>query len=77
MRNSGGSPQLQPLLRQQKNEKITRLREYTLSHTEILMQLEKEVKGNSRDIENIFTVLRELIGQQSTPKPRNRIGFKI
>jgi len=59
---------------------FTRLREYTLTHTEILMQLaklEKEVKGNSRDIENIFTVLRELIGQQSTPKPRNRIGFKI
>jgi hypothetical protein len=59
---------------------FTRLKEYTLTHTEILMQLaklEKEVKGNSRDIENIFTVLRELIGQQSTPKPRNRIGFKI
>lgn len=59
---------------------FTRLREYTLTHTEILMQLaklEKEVKGNSRDIENIFTVPRELISQQSTPKPRNRIGFKI
>nr|WP_223713912.1 ORF6N domain-containing protein [Niabella beijingensis] len=58
---------------------FTRLREYTLTHTEILMQLaklEKEVKGNSRDIENIFTVLRELISQQSTPKPRNKIGFK-
>lgn len=58
---------------------FTRLREYTLTHTEILRQLaklEKEVNGNSRDIENIFAVLRELIEQQSKPKPRNRIGFK-
>ena len=58
---------------------FTRLREYTLTHTEILRQLaklEKEVNGNSRDIENIFAVLRELIEQQSKPRPRNRIGFK-
>lgn len=58
---------------------FTKLREYTLTHTEILMQLaklEKEVKGNSHDIENIFAVLKELIEKQSTPKPRNTIGFK-
>ncbi|MGC4235044.1 MAG: hypothetical protein QM594_18880 [Niabella sp.] len=36
----------------------------------------KEVKGDSRDIENILVVLRELISQQSTTKPRNKIGFK-
>ncbi|WP_245645808.1 ORF6N domain-containing protein [Niabella ginsenosidivorans] len=58
---------------------FTRLKEYTLTHKEILRQfaqLEKEVKGNSRDIENIFAVLRELIEKQSHPIPRNKIGFK-
>ena len=58
---------------------FTKLREYALTHKEILLQLaklEKEVKGNSRDIENIFAVLKELIEKQSRPLPRNRIGFK-
>jgi ORF6N domain len=59
---------------------FTKLREYTLTHKEILLQLaklEKEVKGNSRDIENIFMVLKELIEKQQKPlPPRNRIGFK-
>lgn len=58
---------------------FSRLREYALTHKEILKQLaimEKEVKGNSRDIENIFMVLKELIEKQSSPAPRNRIGFK-
>ncbi len=58
---------------------FTKLREYALTHKEILLQLsklEKEVKNNSRDIENIFTILKELIGKQSDPAPRNRIGFK-
>ncbi|GAB3422945.1 ORF6N domain-containing protein [Niabella aquatica] len=58
---------------------FTKLREYTLTHKEILIQLaklEKEVIGHSRDIENIFTVLKELIEKQSTPTPRNKIGFK-
>ncbi|HRN57282.1 MAG TPA: ORF6N domain-containing protein [Agriterribacter sp.] len=58
---------------------FTKLREYTLTHKEILIQLaklEKEVKGNSRDIENIFMVLKELIQKQSTPIVRNKIGFK-
>lgn len=58
---------------------FTKLREYTLTHKEILAQLaklEKEVTGNSRDIENIFTVLKELIEKQSTLTPRNKIGFK-
>ncbi len=56
---------------------FTQLREHALTHKDILLtlsQLEQEVKNNSRDIENIFTVLKELIGKQSTP--RNRIGFK-
>lgn len=58
---------------------FTKLREYTLTHKEILLQLsklEKEVKGNSKDIENIFMVLKELIEKQSVPSPRNKIGFK-
>jgi hypothetical protein len=44
-----------------------------------LAKLEKEVKGNSKDIENIFIVLKELIEKQSTPPPpapRNKIGYK-
>ena len=58
---------------------ITRLREYALTHKEILLQLaklEKEVKGNSKDIENIFMVLKELIEKESKPAQRNKIGFK-
>ncbi len=58
---------------------FTRLREYALTHKEILLQLgklEKEVKGNSKDIENIFMVLKELLEKESKPQPRNKIGFK-
>jgi ORF6N domain len=59
---------------------FTRLREYALTQKEILVQLtklEKEVRGNNKDIENIFLVLKELIEKQSTPPaPRNKIGFK-
>jgi hypothetical protein len=58
---------------------FTRLREYALTHKEILLQLaklEKEVKGNSKDIENIFMVLKELLEKESKPTPRNKIGFK-
>ena len=60
---------------------FTKMREFALTHKEILLQLsrlEKEVKGNSKDIENIFMVLKELIGKQQKPlpAPRNKIGFK-
>lgn len=59
---------------------FTKLREYALTHKEILLQLaklEKEVKGNSKDIENIFMVLKELIEKQNKPlPPRNKVGFK-
>ncbi len=59
---------------------FTKMREYALTNKEILIQLaklEKEVSGNSKDIENIFVVLKELISKQSAPqKPRNKIGFK-
>ena len=59
---------------------FVKMREYALTHKEILLQLsklEKEVTGNSKDIENIFMVLKELIEKQSKPNlPRNKIGFK-
>jgi phage regulator Rha-like protein len=58
---------------------FVKMREYALTHKEILLQLaklEKEVKGNSKDIENIFMVMKELIEKHSTPTPRNKIGFK-
>lgn len=58
---------------------FVKMREYALTHKEILLQLarlEKEVKGNSKDIENIFTVLKELIEKDAKPATRNKIGFK-
>ena len=59
---------------------FTKLREYALTHKEILLQLsklEKEVKGNSRDIENIFMVIKELLEKQNQPPlPKNKIGYK-
>ncbi len=58
---------------------FTKLREYAITHKEILLQLsklDKEIKGNSRDIENIFIVLKELIEKQTKPLPRNPIGFR-
>jgi hypothetical protein len=38
--------------------------------------LEKEVKSNNQDIENIFTVLKEVIEKQSNSSARNKIGYK-
>lgn len=58
---------------------FTRMRQHALTHKEILLklsQLEKEVKSNSRDIENIFTALKELIAKHGTPSPRRKIGYK-
>jgi hypothetical protein len=58
---------------------FTRLREYSLTHKEILLQLaklEKDVKGNNKDIENIFLVLKEFLEKEIKPTQRNKIGFK-
>ena len=58
---------------------FTKMRHYALTHKDILLQLsklEQQVKGNSRDIENIFAVLKELINKHSVPVQRNKIGFK-
>jgi hypothetical protein len=58
---------------------FTRLREYALTHKDILLKLaklEKEVKESGRDIENIFIVLKELIEKDEQPKQTRRIGFR-
>jgi len=65
---------------------FTKMREFALTHNEILTQLarlEKEVgsinrntERNTKDIENIFTVLKELIEKDAKPGPRRKIGFK-
>ena len=65
---------------------FTKMREFALTHNEILMQLarlEKEVNDNNRnternskDIENIFAVLKELIEKDAKPAARRKIGFK-
>ncbi len=65
---------------------FTKMRAFALSQKEILMQLaklEKEVSSNNRnaernskDIENIFMVMKELVEKHSNPPARNRIGFK-
>ena len=65
---------------------FTKLRKYALTHNEILMhlaKLEKEISDNNRntekntkDIENIFAVLKELIEKDARPAPRTKIGFK-
>jgi hypothetical protein len=58
---------------------FTKLRQHALTHKEILIQLarlEREVKGNSKDIENIFIVLKELLPVNSNPSSKNKIGFK-
>ena len=55
---------------------FTRMRAFSLTHKDILLQLanlEKEVKGNSKDIENIFMVLKELIEKQHKPQRENHI----
>jgi hypothetical protein len=58
---------------------FTKMREYALTHKDILMnlsELKKQVKGNSKDIENIFLVLKDLLQKQASSKPRTKIGFK-
>ena len=65
---------------------FTKMRAFALTQTEILTQiakLEKELhrsnqntERNSQDIENIFTVLKELIAKEAKPAARKRIGFR-
>ena len=58
---------------------FAKIREFALTNNEVLVQLsklEKEVANNSKDIANIFSVLRELLEKQAKPLPRNRIGYK-
>jgi len=56
----------------------TKLRETLLTHKDILLKLEhleKKITGHDKDIELIFSALKQLI-QQPNP-PRKRIGFKV
>ena len=56
---------------------FTKMREIISSNKEILLkldQLEKRVGANSNDIEEIFSVLRQLINPK--PQPKKRIGYK-
>lgn len=59
---------------------FTKMREYAITNKEILLQLsklEKEVKGNTQDIENIFMVIKELVEKQIKPSSPAKIkGFK-
>lgn len=65
---------------------FTKMREFASTHKDILVQLaklEKEMcknnrtsERNSKDIENIFTVLKELVAKDAKPTPRKRIGFR-
>jgi len=57
---------------------FTKLREIVLTHKDILLkleQIEKQVTQNSKEIQIIFSALRQLLQQED--KPRERIGFKI
>lgn len=58
---------------------FTKMRDYALTHKEILIQLaklEKETQGNRKDIDSIFLVLKDLIASQKQAlPPRNPIGF--
>jgi len=58
---------------------FAKMRAYALTNKEVLMQLsklEKEVTATSKEIENIFTVLKDLIEKSHKPATRNKIGFK-
>jgi hypothetical protein len=58
---------------------FTKLRSFSMTQKDILIQLaklEKEVKGNSQDIENVFIVLKKLIEKDANPVKRSKIGFK-
>ncbi|HET6990259.1 MAG TPA: ORF6N domain-containing protein [Bacteroidia bacterium] len=57
---------------------FTKMREIISSNKEILLKLdllEKKVDTNSEDIEEVFSVLRQLINPE--PVPRKRVGYKM
>jgi phage regulator Rha-like protein len=59
---------------------FTNLKKHTLTHKDILLllsKLEKQLKGNTEDIENIFLLINELIEKEKKPIIRNKIGFKV
>ena len=55
-----------------------RMKELLLTHKDILIkleQLENQVNTNSKDIQRVFAVLKELLAPPRSP--RKQIGFKI
>lgn len=57
---------------------FTRMREMLLTHKDILLkleQMEKQVSVHSKEIQQIFAVLKQLI--QKPTEPRKKIGYKI
>jgi phage regulator Rha-like protein len=56
---------------------FARLREAIMAHTDVLLKLgemEKAVTKNSKDVANIFQVLRDLL--ETPSEPRKRIGYR-
>lgn len=56
---------------------FSRLREMVLTHTDILLQLEKierKISEHDKDIGMIFKALKQLLHQSQEPRPR--IGFR-
>lgn len=54
------------------------IRELIVTNKEMIFkleELERQVKGNSNDIQHIFKALKQLLSQEQ--KPRTPIGFKI
>lgn len=67
----------------QTNIKIMRIfakvRQMLLDTTEIrldIVQMQKKLENNSKNIELVFSYLDELSDKESMVKPRNKIGFK-
>ena len=58
---------------------FTRMREFLLTHTDILLKLErieKQVTHNTEDIQLIFEYLKKLLTPASE-SPRKRVGYKL
>lgn len=56
---------------------FTKMREVLLAHKDILLkleQLEKKVTAHDKDIQMIFSALKELLNLPQKPRPR--VGFR-
>ena len=58
---------------------FAKVRQMLLDTTEIrldIVQMQKKLENNSKNIELVFSYLDELSDKESMVKPRNKIGFK-